>query len=310
MKVNRRHLDEFFRFVYERHMVWHRRFVLKQPPPWTTNRILRDYKFTNMYRELDRGTIWYKSRIPSIAQNDFHNLVWLTIMYRLLNRVETFEKVGFVNCHNWTKEKAEWEKKLKELHKHESVFTNAHLTLPTHKEGKSKISTYMEVLDELNTMLLGLVNEIKYAKSLEHLFDILMQVPCVGRFISYEICCDFILLKVVPFTENDWVNPGPGCKRGINLIFPNVSKVQEYQECIKTLKAEQEQHFKRLKLKFPYLYPDTPMTLRSIEHSLCEYQKYDHMKTGTGKLRMKFKPRDWSNAQGQLPLRFPREAEC
>jgi hypothetical protein len=310
VEVYRPNLEDFYKFMHERHTIWHRRFILREPPPWTENRILRDYKFTNIYRELDRGTLWYKSHVVPIAVGD-PDLFWLTTMYRLLNKVETFEKVGLVHLADWQSEKKTWIRALKDLHKTESIFTSAHLTLPTHTVGKSKIDTYMEVLDELHRMMIGgnfYFVKVYHSPNLEELFNNLMEIPCVGRFISYEICCDLMLIGRVPFSENDWVNPGPGCRHGLKLIFPRCKTVEDFQDRIRQLAKEQGKHFKALKLKFPYLYEGKPLTLRSIEHSLCEYQKYKKMVTGIGKQRMHFRPQDRVNPQGQLPL-FSGEAQ-
>src|SRR5690348_3648568 len=93
VEVYKPNLDAFYRFMYERHMIWHRRFKLGLPPPWTKDPILRDLKFTNVYRELDRGTLWYLNNVAETYKDELLDLLWLTVMYRLLNKVETFEKV-------------------------------------------------------------------------------------------------------------------------------------------------------------------------------------------------------------------------
>ncbi len=52
-------VDEVFAFVHERHQIYLRRQA-GQPKPWTANPILQQYRFTNVYRELDRVTIWIR----------------------------------------------------------------------------------------------------------------------------------------------------------------------------------------------------------------------------------------------------------
>ena len=57
-------LKSFYQFVYDRQKVWHNRFVLKRPQgEWTDNEILRRSKYTNVFRELDRGTLWWDRNI-------------------------------------------------------------------------------------------------------------------------------------------------------------------------------------------------------------------------------------------------------
>jgi len=55
--VNMEHLDDYWYFVCERQNIYWRRVVEKQPAPWTDDPILREYKFTNIERTLDRNTL-------------------------------------------------------------------------------------------------------------------------------------------------------------------------------------------------------------------------------------------------------------
>lgn len=306
-----KNMEVFWTFVAERQAIWHRRFIEKLPPPWTKDPILRDYKFTNVYRELDYGTIWYMKRVvpwskkslPPSQRNKLNkkiNLIWMTVMYRLINRVETFEEVGLIQFLHWDSGWRKWKERFeKRERRDECIFTNAHLTLPTHTPGQTKLEKYFEVLHDFHeNKLYDVVEGIHQAESLEEVFNVLLKIDCVGRFIGYEICCDLILCGAIPFTENDWVNPGPGCKHGINLIWPRARKTSEYQGAIRWLTDNQKEHFRKYALDFKeYKHP---MTLRGIEHSLCEYQKYYKMTHKAGKQRMHFKPRDW----GQKILEF------
>jgi hypothetical protein len=306
------HLNEFYRFMYERHSIWYRRFVLRTPPPWTKDPILRDHRFTNVYRELDRGTIYYLDTIwPRAKQGSAgeqqRNVLWHTIIYRLVNRVETFQKCPILHCWSWSLQ-WKWFRSLEKLHEQESIFTSAHITLPVGVGNKmSRLQKLKIVLQYTHRNLAKLSGHLRTARSLEEAFHILRRIPCVGPFIAYEICCDLMYVKYLPFGENDWVNAGPGCKLGIRLIWPKTKGDREFQSRIRWLEVKQVEYFKRLHLRFPYFYKHKTLTLRSIEHSLCEYSKYYRMKhTKAGKVRL-FKPQDWPNASGQLPFRFPRE---
>lgn len=315
VKVVQKHLDEFYTFMFERHSIWVRRFLKKEPPPWTKDPILQHYKFENIYRQLDRGTIWYNEHI-AVEYHDVEkvvhrdddldnakmNLLWRTIVYRLLNRVETFEAVGGVpSCTEY--DPVKFGNSLRELKKAgKPVFTSAHLTLPTHEIGSSKIDKYIEVLNYTISNIEDLFLAVKYAPTLEAVYERLMIVPCIGNFISYEVLTDLVMVGAIPFTHNDFVNPGPGCKVGISIIFPDRSYVS-FVDAIKKLCTEQEQHFERLGLKFPYLVvggKEKRLTLREIEHSLCCFAKIWKMRHNCGKARIKFTPRDDELYHGSL----------
>ena len=50
-------IERFCYWINERHAIYQKR-AKGQPAPWTDDPILRDYKFTNPFRENDRVTVW------------------------------------------------------------------------------------------------------------------------------------------------------------------------------------------------------------------------------------------------------------
>lgn len=309
IRVYRPNLEGFFRFVCERQKIWHRRFVLRQSPPWTRDRLLRDYKFTNVYRELDRGTIWLVNNIiePNDIFEDRENLFWQIIIYRILNKVETFEAAFLPDYETYASRsnRSELRRALYKIKKSgKAVFTSAHLTLPTHEIGKKKIETYMEVLADLHKKVEGIADDCESADTLEEVFKILKKrVKCVGDFIAYEICIDLMYAHAIRFKEDDWVIAGPGCRVGIGLIFPKWAAEGRHVEAIKKLRWSQRKAFRKLHLRFPFL-DGKDLTLRNIEHSLCEFGKYWKLKNSCGKNRQLFRPKNTEDLPtGQIALR-------
>ena len=58
LEVYEPYLRLFFETMYERQLIWKRRFIDKKERPWTDNKIFQESKFTNVYRELDRNSQW------------------------------------------------------------------------------------------------------------------------------------------------------------------------------------------------------------------------------------------------------------
>jgi hypothetical protein len=75
--------------------------------------------------------------------------------------------------------------------------------------------------------------------------------------------------------------------RGANLIFP---QRKDYLAIMRELRDTQADHFARLFLPWDEVaYEKRPqLSLRGIEHSLCEFQKYHRGYTGTGRPRNEF----------------------
>jgi len=163
----------------------------------------------------------------------------------------------------------------------------------------------MEVLADLHKKVEGIAGDCENADSLEEVFKILKKrVRCVGDFIAYEICIDLMYAHAIRFKEDDWVIAGPGCRVGIGLIFPKWAAEGRHVEAIKKLRWGQRKAFRKLRLRFPFL-DGKDLTLRNIEHSLCEFGKYIKLKNGWGKNRQRFRPtstHELYSSQGQMPL--------
>src|SRR6476661_7646069 len=87
-------LDLFWHFVCERQLIWYRRVVKQQLPPWTDDLILRHQRFTNVYRELDPGTRYV---IECVLELDAPrpDKLFNVMLYRLVGRSDTHAELGF-----------------------------------------------------------------------------------------------------------------------------------------------------------------------------------------------------------------------
>lgn len=84
------HLRLFFETMYERQLIWKRRFIDKKERPWTSNKIFQESKFTNVYRELDRNSQWQIKNILLDDELSLKNLIWKMMVFRFFNNPETF----------------------------------------------------------------------------------------------------------------------------------------------------------------------------------------------------------------------------
>jgi hypothetical protein len=330
-KSTKRRLKVFFKFLAERQNIWKRRASGKKFP-WTKDKILRDNKFTNIYRELDAGTIfWFRDVLGSLKEWQSHNditdsnlnqeILFSTCIYRLVNRVETFQRVAepapisTMNGGNkeWLGTK-EWLEQFDTLP--DPRFTGAHIV--AFGPGVSKADGFKQAVKQLDKALPSLWEDIQASGSLEQVWMLLQQIKGIGGFISYEIVCDLIYANVIPFDINSWCNPGPGCIQGSNIILmgdrrkqhPRVKTRDEYIHFCKFLRKNQYRLMKECGwgefTDFPYWdgkgvegvrlvgqrkskeFPHQ-LSLRSIEHSLCEFQKYWRCLREGGKAKNSYK---------------------
>lgn len=284
-------IKSFFEFVKERHAIWVRRDN-GEPAPWTEDPILQKYKFCNVYRELDRGTEWVvcNARSPHRESPEIwrQDIIFQVIQYRLLNNPHFFEIYGLADLHGYATANDQLEDALIEYkQEYGYIFNTAYTCFKTFNNStgiKNTIKSYCFIVDWAFENIELITKAVVEQESAEESCKALQSIPGVGPFLAYEIWCDFILLGVVEWTENDYVNVGPGAVLGLEIIFPELNKHgftnAEWGRLLRQIWSAQSHHL-------PPGMP--PMSLRSVEHSLCEYRKYVNLQKGLGRPRL-FKP--------------------
>lgn len=128
-------VDDLAAFIVERHNIYRRR-RRGEPKPWTTDPILQRYRFCNMYRELDKETVWIKDnwREPHSGNPD---LWFALVVARLVNRHESLEAIGYPvpwNPDHFLAVARDWKE-----HKRKPAFYNGAYVIPAgHTPGVPK----------------------------------------------------------------------------------------------------------------------------------------------------------------------------
>ncbi len=317
LQVYEPYLKLFFETMYERQMIWKRRFIDGKERPWTEDKFLRDFKFTNVYRELDRSS---QHQIKTIMLDDslnLTNLVWKLMVYRFFNNPETFSSVhaqkwknGIPDYNQYNEDEfAEFIEAIRRDGK--NPFTTAYLINSMAAPKQSRDYCYTRVtIPALHAAVPKIIAVAKTSKSPEEIISVLLTLPSVAGFIAHEFYQDFTYLPrytgktLMRWTQNDFTNVGPGASVGIRLIFPSL-KGQGQKEGIYRLKEMAKEQLDAIAKEkgepMPYLAwnaaeqkyyitDECNITLHQIEMWLCEFQKYWKMIIGEGKQRSKFSP--------------------
>lgn len=329
LNIEQSNYNEFFETMLERQLVWKRRFIDKKERPWTTNEILRDNKFTNVYRSLDKHSMWEIEHIILDDTLDLKNLIWKMMFFRLFNNPITFSYkpetennsfslFGDDEC-EYTSEKwkngipgydeydeDEYLAYLKYLRtKDINPFTNAYLI-----SSKGDRDTYFckTVLPEFHNRLDELIEKCQTITTTDEMFKYLKTFPNIADFMAFQLFMDlsyvnkFTKHHFMQITEDDGTTIGPGSGLGLRLIFPSAATNKQQLDKLTQLRNDAAEWFKNNAYEpFPYLHfdkdtkkfyvSDEPnITLSEIEQWLCEYAKYWKMKIGEGKQRSKFIP--------------------
>lgn len=258
-------IHEMIYWMKERQRMYRRRFDEKLPPEqWTEDPILKMYRFCNVFRELDKVTIWIRENWREKFDGHPH-LPFAMCIARLFNEPTSLEAIGFPEV--WDPEGVK--ARLHKIHDTEKVFNPAYM-ISNVGEHKNKIDLVVE--DYLTPMFDNL--PMIDSRSLKNSHQILRGYDGIGDFIAYEVVTD---LRHTSFLRNakdimTWANPGPGAKRGLNRVFG-----REVGESLTSFQANEEMQ-NLLRICKEALYHEDPMfadlEMRDIEHSLCETDKY------------------------------------
>jgi hypothetical protein len=85
-------IEKFVTFIAEREAIRIRRFVMRNDPPWTSDPILQQYRFTNVHREDDTVSKHYQKTVRDVYQ-DSNMVLPATVLYRWFNRPSTCEPI-------------------------------------------------------------------------------------------------------------------------------------------------------------------------------------------------------------------------
>jgi hypothetical protein len=306
LDVHEENLNEFYRTMFERQMIWHKRFIEKMPQEqWTKDLILKNNKFTNVYRELDRNSQWLIKNVIFKEKNDIYNMIWKIMLFRHFNEPKTFD-IEYGGIPNY--EEYDEEKFFKRIVKIRAIginpFTTAYLVGGGIKTGISRDEYFCkQVIPELHKCIPIIYEWMQECEMPELFVKNLCTIRGVGKFIAHEFYQDFTYIKIYAgqewflWTQNDFINVGPGASIGIRLIFPSLKNQKEGIYILRDIAESKLNEFGN----FPYLKWDIisskyvssnecNISLHQIEMWLCEYQKYWKMVMGVGKQRSKFIP--------------------
>lgn len=276
-------ISDFFDWINERHAIWVRRHR-GDPKPWTADPVMLDFKFTNVFRELDTGTL--ELNIMLGEREACPLMIFNCWWYRLFNWYEHAQNLGFVEHYDQLHEY------MMKLHKSDGrIFTAAHMVRGV--GGERKVFPYLRLSklvfddrEQLYTRIAG--------GTLQNAFNVLMSYYLMGDFTSYEVVCDlrWHVLENAPDILT-WGNPGNGARRGLKRLGlkPTVeSMVHLWKIAPQYLAPWVLPHHSLAKTdgvpqQWPYF------EVREIEHSLCEFDKYVRTQTGLSRPRQRYNGR-------------------
>lgn len=300
-RIPEKRLKNFFESAFERHKI----YVLKTlgvEKPWTEDKIFQNWFFCNVFRRIDKTTVWIEENIIK-PQEESPDLWKNIILYRYISNINTFEKFKATGI---MYDRKNIYGKMRSMQKeNESIFTSAFIVNSGIGDGKwvDKVTYIFKLLANLNEN--NIDARLKGTNSLKEIYKFFKLFPGVGSFMAYEYVTDFSYSKRYLAKSPDiytWCDLGLGAVRGINVLikgFASRKKVYDKYNIIKyifgewikyirnnlqweiknTIRLYQSRIHQELSQntigKINQLYsPFKKLTMREVEHWLCEYDKY------------------------------------
>eukprot|EP01083_Nonionella_stella_P002046 5873_1 len=289
IKLNLDNFRVFWRYIHERHLICKKR-AIGLPPPWTDDEVLRQFKFTNVFRDIDPGTRYVIDELIPAYKSSPADLLLNCLIYRLYNRIDTVRVLGAVTIRSFDREK--FEARLRVRAKAGPVFTNAFIVSSCNfvcKEG-DKIYRTSLLVEKWAQQCTSLAAELLSRKNSEFTLKKLRQLSGIGQFLGYQVAVDLGYWRSDVFDESAVTLAGPGCKSGIKRLFLERGKAS-WEECVRILCDMQQDGFKSIGVNMTELFSDRPtkrLNLMAMENCLCEISKYLKAFYGEGRPRNRY----------------------
>lgn len=294
----------FYHYFTERYLIYKRKEIDKLPAPWTDDKVLKTFKFTNIRRETDRNSRWL---IDNIINNEFINYyekIYRVLLFRLYNSIETAELLGLDEpmffAGNWVHRCC---KKISLCKPDTKFYTSAYKTVSI-KTGLVKKYPYANYNEGPLFLVKDLIDEefdlkLINAEDQYECYRTLMDRICgAGKFIAYQLFIDLTYIGEFPFSENEFTVAGPGCYFGLEMLLEDRYNFNGLspEEMVFWLRDNLDKEFNRLELEWNLnkLMDNLPeydrcLNVMMLENCMCEFSKYYALYSGQRKCRIKYK---------------------
>ncbi|HEY2178054.1 MAG TPA: nucleotide kinase domain-containing protein [Caulobacteraceae bacterium] len=255
-----------------------------QSPPFTDDPILATYRFCNVRREDDRGTIWIREHIrkPFVG----HPLLWLMLcIARQINWPDTLAELIAADAFAWPSAAFRPDAITAVLNdrkaRGEKVYTGAYMISAPSEKGADKQAYIAEtVIGDLWHRR----DRFLRLESLRRTHELICRSNGWGPFMAYQAVVDMrftALLNHAPDIET-WAAAGPGTIRGLNRLHGRPV----------TAALSQGQALGEMKAIYRLAEAETGvgMDFSDVPNILCETDKYLRVLNGEGKPRALYVP--------------------
>jgi hypothetical protein len=291
--------DTYWRFAAERQAIYFRRLAGTRGP-WTTDPILTEYKFTNVYRASDRVSQYLIREVIYRGAYDAQDVVLRVLLFKIFNKIATWEllesQAGPIGVASF--DVSRLDRILSDAMRHGARIYSAAYIMPNAPKqipGSPKHRSHLELL---RTLLKGrFMGRLLGAATMQDAFEVLLSLPSIGPFLAYQYAVDLNYSQSFAFSENDFVQPGPGALIGLKKCFHSLGDYSP-ADAIRWVTDRQDAEFRLRDIEFQNLW-GRKLHLIDCQNLFCEVDKYARVAhpsvatdAGRTRIKQKFKPAD------------------
>jgi len=276
--------EQLIAFVTERYTIYQRRRA-GLPWPWTNDPILRGWKFCNVYREIDRMTLWLHNNWLKPHAED-PDLFFAAAVARNVNWPETLAEIGYPVP--WDPNHFLFVMSARKL-RGDQLYSGAYMirALPAGPGVSKPVYQTSHVFGPL-----WKCRELlrpQPGDTLEKYHALLESHYGFGSFMAAQVVADLKPYGALESATDWWTfaASGPGSRRGLNRALGRpVSapwREAEWREALVALKAEVDPVWVWAEEGMP------PVDAQNLQNCLCEFDKYERVRLGEGTPKMKFR---------------------
>lgn len=309
--LNHKNIRYFYDFVTERYKIHLRKDILYQKAPWTDDKILQCYKFCNVRREHDRQSQYLIKNISTNPCLSIEDKIVNSFYFRAWNNWDTMKDLGGP----WPA-KSLYSSQMKEQVR--PIYQKLATEDPDRKwwssaynQGGTKQAwrypnpnRKVDKEDYIPLRVFHIGPWLKEHNTIEKLlnasdqkvaFEAIREIQGFADFLAYQIFVDLTYIEDFPFSENEFVVAGPGCRNGLNKLFDDYDGLT-LEEALFWLADNIDEIFNKIHPPFwaGRLFVDLPQedrffSVMCLENCMCEFCKYIRTVEGNGRPRVKYK---------------------
>ena len=259
-------MASFSQFCVKRQLAYNGK-TAGDPFPWTDDDLINTRRFTNVYRDLDAGSVWFFDRVPPCS---IHELMMKVCTYRWINWVPTFEEVGLPNFIGHASID-EWCDKVDiRAVSRARVVTTRHNAF--WKGTRERMHALSDLLDA------EYVYRLIQCEDGVELVEVLSEVNGLGPFTAVQVAADLMSLDWTPWSPNTPIPLAIGSRFGLHILRTGEAPDKSTKSALQRQKGLSSQEYLDTCYIRASMMGEMPhsrdMNFIDIEHALCEWFRY------------------------------------